>query len=237
MDEFISFLVEPYKTYDTWQIVLEIIAAVLGVASTYYSTKRNIWVFPTGIISTGIYIYLLFKFSLYGDMLINVYYTSMSIYGWILWGQATEVDETHVNVMHMNRKEIVLGILLFVFSVLLVLGIYYYRPVIQNNFEASFMSEVGFHYTSVDYIDSGLTATFLIGMWLMARRKLESWYFWILGDVVAIVLFSIKGLGITSLQYFVFLALAIMGYFNWRKQIEGAEKPASAGVEPDFYRE
>ena len=220
MDDFTSFLIEPYKTYETWQIILETVAAVLGVASTYYSTKRNIWVFPTGIVSTGIYIYLLFRFSLYGDMLINVYYTSMSIYGWILWGQATESDETHVDVMRMTSREVGIGILLFIFSVLLVLGIYYYRPVIQNGFDTAYMSEIGFHYTYIDFIDSGLTATFLLGMWLMARRKLESWYFWIIGDMVAIVLFSVKGLGITSLQYIVFLILAIMGYYGWKKQIQ-----------------
>lgn len=219
MDNFFSYLIDPYKTYETWQIVLEVIATVLGIASTFFSTRRNIWVYPTGIVSTGIYIYLLFIFSLYGDMLINVYYTSMSIYGWILWGQATQDDAVHVEVYRMDRKEMLWGVFLFIASVLLVLGIYYYRPVIQNNFDLAFMSEVGPHYTLVDYVDSGLTATFLIGMWLMARRKLESWYFWIIGDVAAIGLFAVKGLTITSIQYLVFLALAIIGYYNWKKQI------------------
>lgn len=219
MDNLVSFFIEPYKSYDSWQIGLEIVAAILGIASTYYSTRRNIWVYPTGIVSTGIYIYLLFMFGLYGDMLINVYYTSMSIYGWILWSHATMENDVHVDVMRMTHKEKRIGVLLFISSVLLVLGIYYYRPIIQNNFDLSYMSEIGFHYTIVDYIDSGLTATFLIGMWLMARRKLESWYFWIIGNVAAIVLFSIKGLGITSIQYLVFLVLAIIGYHNWKKQI------------------
>lgn len=219
MNNFTDYLIDPYKTYKTWQILLETVAAVLGVASTYLSTRRNIWVFPTGIVSTGIYIYLLFIFGLYGDMLINVYYTTMSIYGWILWVRVTEEDQVHVNVMRMTAKEKLIGVFLFIFSVLLVLGIYYYRPVIQHNFDWTYLKDTGFHYTHIDYIDAGLTATFLLGMWLMARRKLESWYFWIIGDVVAIFLFSVKGLGITAIQYIVFLGLAIMGYLEWKKQI------------------
>lgn len=232
MDTVTSFLLAPYRTYDTGQILLETLAAILGVASTYFSTQRNIWVYPTGIVSTGIYIYLLFVFGLYGDMLINVYYTSMSIYGWILWGKATDEDQTHVNVMRMTKKEMGIGAVLFIFSVLLVLGIYYYRPVIQHNFDLSFMNEVGFFYTPIDFVDAGLTATFLIGMWLMARRKLESWYFWIIGDVVAIVLFLIKGLGITSLQYLVFLALSMVGYYGWKQQIRSQERhePKAMGI-------
>lgn len=220
MENFFTYLIDPYKTYDTWQIVLESVAAVLGMLSTYFSTGRNIWVYPTGIVSTGIYIYLLFIFGLYGDMMINVYYTSMSIYGWILWGQVTGEDAIHVPVMRMDKKEVYFGSVLFVLSVLLVLGIYYFRPVIENNFDGAFLSEIGPFYSTIDYVDSVLTATFLIGMWLMARRKLESWYFWIIGNVMAIGLFAVKGLAITSVQYIVFLVLAVIGFVKWKRQIK-----------------
>ncbi len=230
MKDFIEFLLDPYRSYDLLQIIIEAVAALLGIASTYYSTQRNIWVFPTGIISTGIYIYLLFNFALYGDMLINVYYTSMSIYGWILWGKAKEADEVHVPIMRMTKKEAVWGALLFVFSVLLVLTIYYYRPIIKHNFDMHYVSKIGFHYTTIDFFDAGLTATFLIGMWLMARRKLENWIFWIIGDVVAIGLFMVKGLGITSLQYIVFLVLSIIGFIDWRKQLRGSKEPGVESV-------
>lgn len=223
MTEFINYLIEPYKSYETIQIILEIIATSLGIASVYFSMKRNILVFPTGIISTGLYIYLLFNWGLYGDMLINVYYTTMSIYGWILWGKATE-DEVHVNVMRMNKKEAFYGSIFFVLSILLVLTIYYYRPVISNNFDMSFLKDAGFHYTYIDYIDSVLTAVFLVGMWLMARRKLENWIFWIIGDFMAIALFILKGYGITAIQYVVFTVLAFMGYYEWKKYIEKGEE-------------
>lgn len=220
MNEFINYLIEPYKTYETWQIVLEIFAAILGIASVYFSMKRNIWVYPTGIISTAVYIYLLFNWGLYGDMLINVYYTIMSVYGWILWQKAVEPDHVHVPVLRMNKKEYGIGSILFVLSILIVLTIYYYRPVIQNGFDLSHLKDVGFHYTNIDYIDALLTAIFLVGMWLMARRKIENWIFWIVGDFIAIGLFLEKGYAITAFQYLIFTILAINAYFLWKKQIQ-----------------
>ena len=219
MNEFINYLIEPYKTYVGWQILLEVIAAILGIASVFFSLKRNIWVYPTGIISTGIYIYLLFNWGLYGDMLINVYYTVMSVYGWILWRKATEEDHIHVPVLRMNKKEYFIGSLLFVFSILIVLTIYYYRPVIQKGFDLAHLKDIGFHYSKIDYIDAVLTAIFLIGMWLMARRKLENWIFWIIGDFIAIGLFLEKGYTITAIQYVIFTVLAIIAYFEWRKSL------------------
>lgn len=220
MDGFIDYLIKPYQTYENWQIILEIIAAILGIASVFFSMKRNIWVYPTGIVSTGMYIYLLFNWGLYGDMFINVYYTIMSIYGWILWQKAVEEDHVHVPVLRMNKKEYGTGILLFIFSILIVLTIYYYRPVIQNGFNLSHLKDVGFHYTTIDYIDAILTGIFLIGMWLMARRKIENWICWIVGDFIAIGLFLEKGYAITSFQYLIFTALAINAYFLWKKQLE-----------------
>lgn len=219
MNEFILYLAEPYKTYEPWQITLEIIAVTLGIASVYFSMKRNIWVYPAGIISTAIYIYLLFNWGLYGDMLINVYYTIMSIYGWILWRQSLEADHIHVPVLPMNKKEYGIGTILFVFSILLVLAIYYFRPVIQNGFDLNFIEDTGFYYTKFDYVDTLLTGIFLVGMWLMARRKIENWIFWIIGDLIAIGLFLEKGYAITAFQYLIFTILAIIAYFEWKKQI------------------
>lgn len=219
MNEFIQYLIEPYATYKTWQIGLEIIAVILGIASVVFSMKRNIWVYPTGIISTTLYIYMLFSWGLYGDMLINVYYTVMSVYGWILWRKALEADHIHVRVLRMNKKEYIIGSVLFILSTILVLAVYYFRPVIQNGFDLSYIKEIGFHYTRIDYIDTFLTAVFLVGMWLMARRKIENWIFWILGDLIAIGLFLEKGYAITAFQYLIFTILAIIAYFEWKKQI------------------
>ncbi len=219
MNEFIRYLTEPYQSYEPWQIAVESMAVILGIASVYFSMKRNIWVYPTGIVSTAIYIYLLFDWGLYGDMLINVYYTVMSVYGWILWQKAVEEDHVHVPVLRMDKKEYGIGTVLFVFSILLVLAIYYFRPVIQNGFDLNFIEESGFHYTAFDYTDAFLTGMFLVGMWLMARRKIENWIFWIIGDLIAIGLFLEKGYAITAFQYLIFTILAVIAYFEWKKQI------------------
>lgn len=103
MDIF-NYLIDPYLSYSWQQILLESIAAIFGLLSVYFSAKKNIWVYPTGIISTTIYVYILYHFGLWGDMLINFYYTSMSIYGWIQWANSSE-DHIHVEVSRATERE------------------------------------------------------------------------------------------------------------------------------------
>lgn len=98
MNNWLAYLLDPYQTYTLSQIMVESIAALFGIVSVFFSLKRNIWVFPTGIISTFLYTFLLFNWGLYGETLINVYYTLMSIYGWLLWHKQTQVDRVHVHV-------------------------------------------------------------------------------------------------------------------------------------------
>ena len=131
-----ELFIKPYESYETYQIFLEFLAASFGVLSVFFSIRKNIWVYPTGIISTVIYVYILFVFGLLGDCMINVYYTVMSIYGWILWSK-NSVDEVHVEVSWTKRKEWLFAVLLFLFSIALVTLIYYYKPYIDNNFSKS----------------------------------------------------------------------------------------------------
>ncbi|MXV37497.1 nicotinamide riboside transporter PnuC [Flavobacteriaceae bacterium Ap0902] len=219
MQELLNLLTEPYESYRTWQIYLEIFATIMGISSVIFSMRRNILVFPTGIISTLIYIYLLFNWGLYGDMLINFYYSSMSIYGWFVWSRS-RVDEVHVGAEYMTKKEWFYALLLFLGSAILVLTIYYFRPVLSNGFDLSKVAESGFNYIWTDYIDTCTTGIFLVGMWIMARRKVENWLFWILGDLISVPLYIVKGYAITSFQYFIFTILAIMGYMMWKKSIK-----------------
>src|SRR5690554_7007273 len=127
MQDFIISLFEPYNEYSKLQIALEIIAVVLGIASVFFSMRRNILVFPTGIISTSIYIYILFAFGLLGEGLIQVYYTIMSIYGWILWSDGKE-DNAKVEVFWAKRNDWLMGGILFLICVFLIAGIYYLKP-------------------------------------------------------------------------------------------------------------
>jgi len=212
-----ELFIKPYEEYTFFQIFLEIIAAFFGLLSVFFSVKRNIWVYPTGIISTTIYVYILFNFGLLGDMLINVYYSIMSIYGWISWNKNTE--NQIISVDFAKKKDWLVGLSLFVLSFIAVCGVYYFKPFIDNHFSMNGVS-LGFQQLDwANWLDIFTTSLFLIGMWFMAKRKVENWLFWIVGDLICIPMMLYKGLGITSLQYLVFTIMAIMGYQKWRKTL------------------
>ncbi len=219
---FYELFLKPYESYETYQIILEAVATVFGLLSVFFSIRKNIWVFPTGIISTGLYVYILFKFGLLGDMLINVYYTMMSVYGWFLWSKNSE-DHVHVDVGYTAHKEWIYASLLFAASLVLVTIVYYYRPILDNNFSTENIS-LNLNYLDwANWLDIFTTAIFLVGMWLMAKRRIENWIFWIIGDLISIPMYIYKGLGITSVQYLIFTVMAIIGYLQWKKSV--ATKP------------
>ena len=212
-----ELFIKPYEEYTFFQIFLEIIAAFFGLLSVFFSVKRNIWVYPTGIISTTIYVYILFNFGLLGDMLINVYYSIMSIYGWISWNK--NIDNQIISVDFAKKKDWLVGLSLFVLSFIAVCGVYYFKPFIDNHFSMNGVS-LGFQQLDwANWLDIFTTSLFLIGMWFMAKRKVENWLFWIVGDLICVPMMLYKGLGITSLQYLVFTIMAVMGYQKWRKTL------------------
>lgn len=214
-----DLFIKPYESYETYQIILEIIAMVFGILSVYFSVKKNIWVYPTGIISTALYVYILFVFGLLGDCMINVYYTVMSIYGWILWAKNSE-DHVHVEVSWATKKEWIYGSILFVLSLILVTVVYYYKPFIDNKFSMENVNLGLYHLDWANWLDVFTTSIFLVGMWFMAKRRIENWIFWIIGDFICIPMMIYKGLGITSVQYMVFTVMAFIGYFEWKKTMK-----------------
>lgn len=211
-------LTAQYQSYETYLIVLEIIATIFGLLSVYFSIKKNIWVYPTGIISTVLFIYIMFVFGLLGDMLINVYYTVMSIYGWILWSKSSE-DHIHVEVKKASKNDWSFGSALFLGSLLFVGLIYYFKPFIDNQFSMEGVKLGLYHLDWANYTDIVTTSLFLVGMYFMAKRNLENWIFWIVADIVCVPMMLYKGLGFTALQYLIFTAMAIVGYFEWKKNL------------------
>ena len=200
MSEIFDLLFEQYSQYQTKDIVLEIIAVIFGLLSVWYSKNNNILVFPTGMISTAIFIYLLYKWVLLGDMMINAYYFLMSIYGWFIWTRKENNTITPISRVTNNEKKI--GIIIFLSSLVFVYLIYVY------------FDKWG---TITSYVDNITTAIFFVGMWLMAKRKIENWIFWIIADIISIPLYFYKGLTFTSLQYLIFTFIAIAGYYSWKK--------------------
>ena len=200
MSQIFNLLFEQYSQYQTFDIFLEITAVVFGLLSVWYSKNNNILVYPTGMISTSIFIYLLFKWVLLGDMMINAYYFIMSIYGWYIWTRKENKVTTPISRVNSFEKKI--AILIFLFSIVFVYSIYVY------------FDKWG---SLTSYIDNITTAIFFVGMWLMAKRKIENWIFWIIGDIISVPLYFYKGLTFTSLQYFIFTFIAIAGYYSWKK--------------------
>jgi nicotinamide mononucleotide transporter len=199
-----DFFFEQYAAYSLQGIVLEITAVFLGLASVWYAKQNKITVYPTGMISTAIFVYLLWKWLLLGDMLINAYYFIMSAYGWFYWLQKKGGQSLHP-IAQINRTETFISIGLFLSSIIGVYQVYLYFDL----------------WTSwTAYIDTFTTALFFVGMWLMARRKIEHWIFWIIGDVISVPLYFYKGLTITSLQYIIFTFIAIYGYRTWKQDLK-----------------
>ena len=216
---FYELFFKPYESYSAFQIFLEFIGACFGIFSVYFSVKKNIWVYPTGIISTAIYIFIMFNAGYLGDMMINFYYTVMSIYGWVFWSESSK-DHVHVDVEKADKKTWKYSAILFLISMALVILIYYFKPYIDNHFSMQNVSLNLNHMDKGNWMDVITTSIFLVGMWLMAKRKVENWLFWIVGDLICIPMLIYRGLGITSLQYLIFTIMAFYGYYSWKKGLK-----------------
>ncbi|GAB3002281.1 nicotinamide riboside transporter PnuC [Cyclobacterium sediminis] len=186
---------------------LEGIAVVFGLSSVYYSMKENILVFPTGIISTLIYVWICLQVKLYADMGINAYYFSMSIYGWYVWSNP-KPGKAVVPITWLSKTGVYQSLALWAIS---YLSLY----LVLTNFTDS----------DVPYWDSFTTSTAFVGMWLMAKKKVENWIAWIITDLVSVPLYFYKGLVLTSFQFFVFTVLAVLGLIAW---VKAAKKYAEA---------
>ncbi len=199
MNEIIDQIFQQYSQYSNVDISLELIAVFFGLLSVWFSKNNNVLVFPTGLVNTSIFVYLLFKWELLGDMVINAYYFVVSIYGWYYWTRKNNNEYTPITKLNISDKKIML--LIAVLSCLFVSLMYTYFDKWSG---------------VVSYVDILTTSIFFVGMWLMAKRKIESWIYWIIGDIISVPLYLYKGLAFTSFQYFIFTFIAIAGYYKWK---------------------
>jgi len=180
----------------TW---IEAIAVVMGIVSVWYSRKENILVFPTGIINTTLYIYLSYKGHLLGEASVNLYYTIMSVYGWYWWSRKKEDQVTNaLQITNSNKNQIIQQVLVFIgfYAVL-----FFVLQYLKNNFAPD----------AIPWADALASASAYTAMWLMAKKKVESWIWWIITNITSIPLYFIKGYACSSVQFIVFLFLAIPG--------------------------
>ncbi len=193
----------------TW---LEYIAVFTGIASVFFYRVENIWVYPIGLINTIIYIWISIKGNLFGEASVNFYYTVMSVYGWILWTKKDLHQHHIVNIQFSNRKEWVQEILFFLaFYVVIYFVLLYLKKEFAPN--------------AIPWADAFASASAYTGMWLMTRKKVESWYWWIVTNTASIPLYFVKHYVFTSVYYLVLLIMAFFGLVEWIKR---ANKPLAA---------
>ncbi len=206
MSQVFDFLFAQYSQYPTLFIYLEATAIFFGILSVWFSWQNSVLVFPTGIISTSIFIYLLAVSTLLGDMLINAYYLLMSVYGWFYWTRE-DSEQQQTPITETTKYDARICLFIFFSAIFAVLVVYSLSSRLTS-------------WTA--YVDTFTTGIFFVGMWLMARRKIQHWLCWILGDAISIPLYAYKGLMLTSIQFLVFTFMAVMGYRKWRKLLAQA---------------
>jgi nicotinamide mononucleotide transporter len=207
MQEALSLLFENLRQ----TTILEYIAVIAGIISVWFSKKENILVFPVGLINTIAYVYLSIEGSLFGEASVNFYYTIMSIYGWILWSRKNQKQEHILHITFSNKKEWMEQVLFFLFFYIVI-------------FFALKYAQQAFSANTLPGLDAFASAAAFTGMWLMARKKVESWYWWIITNITAIPLYFMKDYVLTSLYYLILLVLAILGLLEWKQKVknEGA---------------
>ena len=187
---------------------LEFIGVLTGIASVWYSRKENILVYPIGLVSTVIYIYLSLKGNLLGEASVNFYYTVMSIYGWILWAKKDkQKHETLLHITYSTRKEWIQQLSFFAIFYVVI-------------FFALTWAKQAFAPEAIPWADAFASASAYTGMWLMTKKKIENWVWWIITDFVSVPLYFVKGYAFTSVQFLIFTLLAIWGLIEWRKKVK-----------------
>ena len=186
---------------------LEFVAVVSGIASVWLSRIENIWVYPTGLVNTIIYVYLSFSYSLIGEASVNFYYTVVSIYGWVLWARTNDRHQPVLRITWSSRKEWGQEMAFFGFFYVTV----YFALVYLKK---------GFAPLAIPWADAFASATAYTGMWLMAKKKVESWYWWIATNAASIPLYFVKHLVFTSVYYLILLVMAVSGLAEWRRRVK-----------------
>ncbi len=195
-------IINQYKSIPNWQIGIEIIIFIFGILSVYFAKKENVLVYPTGIICTILSVYIMFHAKYYADMSINIYYSIMSIYGWFQWKETTNGEV--LSISRTNMKEKIIGVILFVITGIICVFIYtYFDYKLQLN----------------NYLDIFTTSLFFTAMWYMAKKKIENWILWIVGNTFAVYIFFDRQLYIIAIQYIIFTILAISAYLAWKKYL------------------
>ncbi|GGH17882.1 nicotinamide riboside transporter PnuC [Pedobacter zeae] len=179
---------------------IEWLAVGFGVAEVLLAKKNSIWLYPTGIISILLSMFLLLNVKLYAETLLSIYYLIMSVYGWIIWKKRKQEAESQVS--WSNNNELTIAVLISVIG-----------------FGVLFLVLRHFTDSDVPLFDAFVSATAWAGMWLLAKRKIENWIFLNISNIVAIPLLFHKKLPLMACLTTFLFTVAIFGFFDWKKII------------------
>ena len=196
------------KIHMDWIInnIVEIIGTISGLIFLYLEIKQNKWLWPLGLLTSVMYIYVFFVAKLYADMSLQFYYVFISIYGWILWSRGTNQAKKELPVTRLSKS---LFLILFGASMIIYALISYIL--------------VNFTDGSIPYWDAFTTALSIVATWMLARKILEQWLVWVVVNAVSLGLYIYKGLYPTSILFFFYTVLAIVGYYQWKKDLTRSE--------------
>ncbi|GET23816.1 nicotinamide riboside transporter PnuC [Prolixibacter sp. NT017] len=183
---------------------VEVSGTISGLAYLYFSIRQSIWTWPLGLLSSALYVYVFFVSKFYADMGLQFYYVIISIYGWYAWlhGNGNSNNQGELKV---SRTSFVLWVKLFIVNLLLYVGIAYIL--------------IDFTDSPVPYWDSFTTALSIVATWMLARKKIEHWLLWVVIDAVSLGLYIYKGLYATTVLFFVYTVMAVVGFIEWRKDL------------------
>ncbi|WP_299225421.1 nicotinamide riboside transporter PnuC [uncultured Psychroserpens sp.] len=207
MSHIFEFFFVTYQNRPIHLITLEAIAFFFGIASVVYAKKENILVYPTGLVATIITVYIFLHDELMGDMMMNFYYSIMSLYGWWNWSRKKD-NKYIIPISRTNIREKMIGFGMFLLTMMVTYLIY---------------KVYGTEINTSNYIDIFTSGVFFTAMWFMANKKLENWTLWIFADIITVPLYAYRGWGMLSLQYLIFTILAIQGYLVWKKSLNKSQ--------------
>ncbi len=186
---------------------LEIVAVVLAIAYLILAIRENIWCWVCGFASTLIYLVIFWKVSLLSESLLQVFYLYMSAYGWLQWSKINIQDDgdkaTFKSITQWSTSKH-LWIISFTFVVAMLLGL-----MMAETTSASF-----------PYLDAVTSMFAIVATYMVAKKVIENWIYWIVIDSVSIYLYLNKGLYLTSLLFAFYVALCFVGYYSWRKHLQ-----------------
>ncbi|WP_341658454.1 nicotinamide riboside transporter PnuC [Blattabacterium cuenoti] len=202
--DWVDILLSPYYHNSFFHIILELTAVAFTIFSVFYAQKNNVWGYPIGIVSTIIYSYLTFDTSLYGNFIINLYYTFMSFYGWYAWMYKYKKDKNKkIPITFCNKKDYFYTFILFLSTCIFSIMVYFFYGKLQSHF---------------DWMDILTTGIYFSGMYQMSMKKVENWIFWMVGNGISVPIYFLKGFILTGILFIILLLLAIVGFFIWKKK-------------------